>query len=351
MPRPRTGRVGGSAGVAEHRVADRRRVTLSRTTTRSRVVALACVAALGFAAVPSAATAQSSTESLAATRAAIDQIAGDWFAAQRRVSDLDVQIQTLAKTLAPTEARVAQLRQVADARAVELYEGSSQGLSTVMGGNVIGSDPLEAGRRAALIAQTNRDDQVVIDELEAAIGDLAARRDALEAARAEQAKTVADLAGKRRELDAQLLALSRQAARATAGSQLASSVQSGSEPATTAAPAASDATSPTETVATASVPVTPSAPAHGAVSPHHNDPFLVCTRERESSGNYGAVSSDGYYYGAYQFLPTTWNSVASHAGRLDLVGVLPSRASEYDQDEMAWDLYTWQGNTPWGGRC
>jgi hypothetical protein len=63
------------------------------------------------------------------------------------------------------------------------------------------------------------------------------------------------------------------------------------------------------------------------------------------------VSSNGYYYGAYQFLPTTWNSVASHAGRLDLVGVLPSQAAEYDQDEMAWDLYGWQGNSPWGGRC
>ena len=24
---------------------------------------------------------------------------------------------------------------------------------------------------------------------------------------------------------------------------------------------------------------------------------------------------------------------------------------EYDQDEMAWDLYGWQGNAPWGGRC
>jgi hypothetical protein len=31
--------------------------------------------------------------------------------------------------------------------------------------------------------------------------------------------------------------------------------------------------------------------------------------------------------------------------------VLPSQASEHDQDEMAWDLYQWQGNAPWGGRC
>ena len=76
----------------------------------------------------------------------------------------------------------------------------------------------------------------------------------------------------------------------------------------------------------------------------------MCTRARESNGDYSVVSSAGYY-GAYQFPPTTWNATASHAGRLDLVGVLPSHASPYDQDEMAWALYQWQGDGPWGGRC
>jgi hypothetical protein len=86
------------------------------------------------------------------------------------------------------------------------------------------------------------------------------------------------------------------------------------------------------------------------VSPHHDDPFLVCTRMRESNGRYDAVSPSGYY-GAYQFLPSTWDSTAVHAGRLDLVGELPSRASPFDQDETAWALYQWQGTGPWGGRC
>ena len=97
-------------------------------------------------------------------------------------------------------------------------------------------------------------------------------------------------------------------------------------------------------------PPAPSPPA-GAVSPHHNDPFLVCTRQIESGGDYSIVSSSGLYYGAYQFLPSTWNAVAAHAGRTISIGVLPSRASAYDQDEMAWVLYQWQGNGPWGGRC
>ena len=92
------------------------------------------------------------------------------------------------------------------------------------------------------------------------------------------------------------------------------------------------------------------APTDNRVSPHHDDPFLTCTRARESAGRYGVVSPSGYY-GAYQFLPSTWDATAVHAGRRDLVGVLPSLASPFDQDETAWALYQWQGPGPWGGRC
>jgi hypothetical protein len=121
-------------------------------------------------------------------------------------------------------------------------------------------------------------------------------------------------------------------------------------PATTATP-----TRPT-VIALTSAPAPPpttgpaAPPDTGRVNPHHDDPFLVCTRARESNGDYNVVSSSGYY-GAYQFAPTTWNVTASHAGRLDLVDVLPSRAAPYDQDEIAWTLYRWQGAGPWGGRC
>ena len=87
------------------------------------------------------------------------------------------------------------------------------------------------------------------------------------------------------------------------------------------------------------------------VNPHHDDPFLVCTRERESGGNYGAVNPAGPYLGAYQFLQATWDSTANHAGRTSLIGVPPNTASEYDQDDIAWDLYQWQGTAPWGGNC
>lgn len=84
--------------------------------------------------------------------------------------------------------------------------------------------------------------------------------------------------------------------------------------------------------------------------PNNSDAaFLACVKQRESGGNYQAVGRG--YYGAYQFAPSTWDGTARHAGRLDLVGVRPDRASPADQDAMALHLLQWQGRGPWGGRC
>jgi hypothetical protein len=95
--------------------------------------------------------------------------------------------------------------------------------------------------------------------------------------------------------------------------------------------------------------------AHG-VKPAANvsqHPFLVCTRghESDSSGGYHAVSASGTYRGAYQFSRSTWDNTARRAGRPDLVGVDPAAAAPADQDFLALSLYTWQGASPWGGRC
>jgi hypothetical protein len=83
------------------------------------------------------------------------------------------------------------------------------------------------------------------------------------------------------------------------------------------------------------------------------DAFLRCTRAHESdtAGGYRAVSSDGVYRGAYQFLRSTWNNVARAAGRPDLVGVDPAVASPADQDQIALFLFQHAGPAPWGGRC
>ena len=79
--------------------------------------------------------------------------------------------------------------------------------------------------------------------------------------------------------------------------------------------------------------------------------FLACVRHRESGQNYRVVSSNDRYFGAYQFDRETWNGVARHAGRNDLVGVAPNRASDADQDAMALALYRWRGTEPWNGKC
>ncbi len=83
------------------------------------------------------------------------------------------------------------------------------------------------------------------------------------------------------------------------------------------------------------------------------DPFLKCTRAHESdtAGGYAAVSPDGVYRGAYQFLRSTWNNVARAAGRPDLVGVDPAAAAPADQDQLALFLFQHAGPGPWGGRC
>jgi len=93
----------------------------------------------------------------------------------------------------------------------------------------------------------------------------------------------------------------------------------------------------------------PHQPVYGGQAP--ND-FLTCVRNRESGGDYGVYNSGGSgAAGAYQFMPGTWNSIATSVGRMDLVGVDPAQASPADQDAMAADLYAQQGAGPWGGGC
>ena len=68
----------------------------------------------------------------------------------------------------------------------------------------------------------------------------------------------------------------------------------------------------------------------------------------ESGNNYRAVSSGGAYRGAYQFMQTTWNTIAGSAPSLTrLVGVDPATAAPVDQDAMAYALYEMRGKSPW----
>jgi hypothetical protein len=82
------------------------------------------------------------------------------------------------------------------------------------------------------------------------------------------------------------------------------------------------------------------------------NPYLQCVVQTESRGDYGAVSADGMYMGAFQFSQATWNLAAGVAGLSVLVGVPPNRASKAEQDAVAVALYALDGNRPWlGDRC
>ena len=232
-----------------------------------------------------------------------------------------------------------------------MYEGASDRYASILDGSA-----MEMARRAQLVGVADAKNLDAIDELTASLDDLHAQKRELEGERARQRKALDEVASERQALDARLSVLTTKAqAEARYAALEAARVQAARASRATAetrfAPSTSTA-SPTRVVAPSPVftVVTPPPAGHGGVSPHHNDPFLACTRARESGGVYTIVSADGYY-GAYQFLPSTWDVTANHAGRGDLVGVLPNRASAYDQDEMAWTLYQWQGKGPWGGRC
>lgn len=65
------------------------------------------------------------------------------------------------------------------------------------------------------------------------------------------------------------------------------------------------------------------------------DAVLATIRELESGGRYAIGPNKGGASGAYQFIQGTWDGVAKRAGRSDLVGQGPWKASPVDQDALA----------------
>jgi hypothetical protein len=66
---------------------------------------------------------------------------------------------------------------------------------------------------------------------------------------------------------------------------------------------------------------------------------LAAIRECESQGDYGAVSADGTYRGAYQFDQSAWESVGGTGD--------PAAAPPEEQDARAAALYSQRGSSPW----
>ena len=103
-------------------------------------------------------------------------------------------------------------------------------------------------------------------------------------------------------------------------------------------------------------PTAPPTPTNGDPYPSLSDPvlnpFLTCVVQAESGGDYGIVSPNGLYMGAFQFSQPTWNSAASAAGLPLLVGVPPNDATRPEQGTVAVALFALDGQQPWlGDRC
>ena len=324
----------------------------------TRLFAVAIISALVF--VPAGARATTTKDKVAQARSEVDAIAQRWFAAQDHAAQLRAHIADIERAMLDAQARVAATRTIATARAVMLYKTSNVALSPILGDN-----PLDSARRAELANQANVDSEDVIGQLTAAVQDLQSQRADLEREQAQQDKALKQVAQQRDALDAQLATLRAQAqreaeaafagartraARAEAQARLRAFVSPAVRSDLAAAPSQAPTAIPIAPPAANSVSDVAAPASGGGGSAHHNDPFLVCTRTRESGGIYSINTGNGYY-GAYQFLPATWDSVAVHVGRMGLVGVLPSAAAPSDQDEIAWALYQWQGKSPWGGRC
>ncbi len=160
------------------------------------------------------------------------------------------------------------------------------------------------------------------------------------------AAAVAQLAGARATAAAAAVAAAQRAAPSAPASHTGNA--SPSVPPDTSGSSNGASSQPTATTPATPTPVAPST---GVADPSLNS-FLQCVVQAESGGDYGAVSPNGLYMGAFQFSQPTWNTAAQAAGLPSLVGVPPNAASKPDQDAVAVALFALDGEQPWlGDRC
>ena len=309
------------------------RLVPARCATRALATAVATVALLGGlgAATPAGADPSQDADATVSTlRADADQAAAEYFDALGKTQALDTQIAEIEARLPRLTARQRVLQGRTEDRAVAAYKRSGDQLGAIIAsGNV-----LTAARRTVWLDRLNQHDNDAFEELVRVTTRLETQHQQLRDARATQAVALAQVEARGRDIDAKLQAAEDRSRQLAA--QAAQTAQA-------ARPVSPKGTGSAPPVAPPDYQPTPGA------HPQHDDPFLTCTRAHE--GSYTSYNPAGPYMGAYQFLQSTWNGAANHAGRSDLVGVPPNTASEYDQDDVAWALYQWRGAGPWGGRC
>ena len=263
-----------------------------------------------------------------------DQAANAYFDELAKAQTLEAQIAKIEDRLPALSAQRRKLLDAVRDRAVAAYK--RRGIQ--IGAPLDVKDALTVVRRTRLLDGLNAADNRAFNKLTRVTDQLHHQREQLQGARASLQATLDELQRRGKEIDAKLKAAEDRRRRLAAAAAVAK---------------AAAAAKPSGGGGSANAPPAPPSTYIGTpgTHPHHNDPFLVCTRGIESGGNYQAYNPAGPYMGAYQFLQSTWDSTANHAGRTGLIGVRPDHATQFDQDDMAWTLYQWQGSRPWGGRC
>jgi peptidoglycan hydrolase CwlO-like protein len=337
-----------------HRPTTVSRVNRARRQVTTLLTVLVATGVPAFALVP-AAGAQTTTGSSAdaATpssqlRVEADTLSRQYFATLASFAQADAAVRDNETAVSALHDRAAKAKAAARERAVIAYKSSGSGLTAL----IESRDTVDTAHRVRLIDEVNARDRSTYRSLHNAMRALKAKQQALRDARQTQEQALADLKQQGAALDAKLAEAQQQERAAAATAQTATQAQQPQQTQQTQAAAAATTTAPPTTRPPVRAPTPPpDYTGTPGTSPHHDDPFLTCLRTRESGGNYSAVNTSGPYLGAYQFLQATWNGAAAHAGRSDLVGVPANFATPFDQDEVAWSLYQWQGAAPWGGHC
>jgi hypothetical protein len=309
--------------------------------TRAAAMGMGAAVLLAGAVLPgpvAGAGSLSDTEAeIAALREQADEAASAYLDTLARAKALETQIADIEARLPELAERRRGLRDRARERAVAAYKRPASQAGTIIGAG----DAMTLMRRKHLLDQLNARDHRTLADLARVTEQLQTQQAELQQARQSQQAALDELQARGRDIDAKLQAAEDRARELRA------------QPPRPVNPSGTGGAPPG--------PPPDYTPTPG-VHPRHAEPALICIRRRESDrsdvnrnglhdGGYGAYNPAGPYMGAYQFLQSTWNGTANHAGRPELIGVPPHTASVYDQDDMAWALYQRSGSRPWGGTC
>lgn len=350
---------------------------------RSTLLLPAAIALL-LTAVPAVAgvtAAPAGADQISDLQAQAAQIAQTLVREQLQIGSFQQQYSVAAAQVANDAAAVGQTQQQmnADQQRIDLDTGRvrTQALRDYMGAGSVTTGVVEqvfAGGGGAGLARSEYE-SIALGNVTTAIDELHTSRQHLQqqeavlqqqqvADQAEQVEqagylsqadtTQSQLASEQAQVKGQLASAvaQQQAAQAAAAAAAVQASEVRAEAAQKSSPA-SGGTSPAGNQAAAPTSTSAAAPAGGggATLDPPLPPFLQCVVQAESGGNYGAVSPDGQYMGAFQFSQSTWDLAAQDAGLPGLVGVPPNTASKADQDTLAVTLYDLDGEQPWYDPC